>query len=225
MPGEWFWGQAHGFDREDACVAFAGEARGDRPAARPGRRARDQPRGPTLRLVYVTGVLRAVAGDGTWRLRGRTGRDAVLVEGGERQRPAPAAGAAAGRAPAARRRRSASTSPGGSRSASAAATARPSPAPPSWRASSWGAARPSARPAALGRDGQRLGADQPLEDAHHRPDGAQAQPGGAVRRRDARLADDRARARRAPLDPVGEEDAHRTRPVPGREVLGVASRG
>jgi hypothetical protein len=32
MPASWWWGQAHGFDRPDACVAFAGGRAGIGPA-------------------------------------------------------------------------------------------------------------------------------------------------------------------------------------------------
>jgi tocopherol cyclase len=32
MPSRWWWGQAHGFDRPDACVAFAGGRAGIGPA-------------------------------------------------------------------------------------------------------------------------------------------------------------------------------------------------
>jgi tocopherol cyclase len=35
MPASWWWGQAHGFDRPDACVAFAGGRAGIGPARVP----------------------------------------------------------------------------------------------------------------------------------------------------------------------------------------------
>jgi hypothetical protein len=81
MPEQWFWGQAHGFEREDVCVAFAGGRAGVGPLHVPAAALVVSLGDTTLRLVQPTGLLRAVAGDGTWRLRGRTARAAVEVEG------------------------------------------------------------------------------------------------------------------------------------------------
>lgn len=81
FPEEWWWGQAHGFERPDALVAFAGG---------------DVDLGPlrlqATGLVVALGddVLRfgnpllspvhAAVGEGSWRLRGRSPRWRVEVE-------------------------------------------------------------------------------------------------------------------------------------------------
>jgi len=81
FPPEWWWGQAQGFAREDACVAFAGGHAGlgalRVPAAALVVRLGDE----VLRLVRPPGVLRAHADGRTWSLRGRGLRHAVEVEG------------------------------------------------------------------------------------------------------------------------------------------------
>jgi tocopherol cyclase len=81
MPAQWFWGQAHGFAREDACVAFAGGRAGLGPLHVPAAALVVRFGGTTLRLVRPTGLLRARAEDAGWHLRGRTARYEVEVEG------------------------------------------------------------------------------------------------------------------------------------------------
>jgi tocopherol cyclase len=81
MPDHWFWGQAHAFDRQDACVAFAGGRAGVGPLHVPAAALVVSLGETTLRLVQPTGRLRARAQDGAWHLRGRTGRHVVEVEG------------------------------------------------------------------------------------------------------------------------------------------------
>ena len=81
MPVQWFWGQAHGFAREDACVAFAGGRAGVGPLHTAAAALVVRFEATTLRLVRPTGLLRARADDGGWYLRGRTARYVVEVEG------------------------------------------------------------------------------------------------------------------------------------------------
>jgi tocopherol cyclase len=69
MPPSWWWGQAHGFDRPDVCVAFAGGRAGIGPLRTTA----------TALVVALGGEVRAVvrpprrvrvAVDGGWRLAG-----------------------------------------------------------------------------------------------------------------------------------------------------------
>lgn len=80
MPASWWWGQAHGFDREDVTVAFAGG-----PATWGALRLT----GTALVVALGDGIVRlvrplvpmAVAVDASgWRLRARTPRHHVEVE-------------------------------------------------------------------------------------------------------------------------------------------------
>jgi hypothetical protein len=81
-PPAWWWGQAHGFAREDACVAFAG----GRAALGPLRLPRATAivvalGGEVLRLVAPPTPLRVAVGESGWTLRGRTARHRVDIEG------------------------------------------------------------------------------------------------------------------------------------------------
>jgi hypothetical protein len=75
FPETWWWGQAQGFDREDACVAFAGGRAGVGPI-----------RTTATSLVVAVGdevlrIVRPLQGD-AWTFRGRTaGGTVVEVEG------------------------------------------------------------------------------------------------------------------------------------------------
>src|SRR3954454_957750 len=81
-PPAWWWGQAHGFDREDACVAFAGGRAALGPLRLPAATAVVVALGgEVLRLVSPPAPLRVEVDDGAWRLRGRTARHRVEVEG------------------------------------------------------------------------------------------------------------------------------------------------
>ncbi|MEA2270150.1 MAG: hypothetical protein QOC64_2760 [Solirubrobacteraceae bacterium] len=80
-PPEWWWGQAHGFDREDVCVAFAG---GRAAVARVPVLATAvvvAVGGEVLRLVRPLLPVRVDVGEHGWLLRGRTARHAVEIEG------------------------------------------------------------------------------------------------------------------------------------------------
>jgi hypothetical protein len=79
FPSEWWWGQAHGFADPDACVAFAG---GRMHGIGIGAGAVVVRLGDEL--VHAVGPpvpLRMRLGEGTWRLRARTARDVVTVDG------------------------------------------------------------------------------------------------------------------------------------------------
>jgi hypothetical protein len=70
MPPRWWWGQAHGFDRPDACVAFAGGRAGIGPL-RTTATALVVALGSEVRtVVRPPRPLRVAVGDGGWRLSG-----------------------------------------------------------------------------------------------------------------------------------------------------------
>ena len=81
-PPAWWWGQAHGFDRDDACVAFAGGRAALGPLRLPAATSVVVALGgDVLRLVSPPAPLRVEVDEGGWRLRGRTARHRVEVEG------------------------------------------------------------------------------------------------------------------------------------------------
>ena len=81
-PPAWWWGQAHGFEREDACVAFAGGRAALGPLKLPRATAIVVALGgEVLRLVSPPVPLHVAVGASGWRLRGRTGRHRVDIEG------------------------------------------------------------------------------------------------------------------------------------------------
>src|SRR3954465_13102839 len=70
-PPAWWWGQAHGFDRADACVAFAGGRAALGPLAIPAATAAGGALGgDVLRLVWPPAPLRVAVGEDGWRLCG-----------------------------------------------------------------------------------------------------------------------------------------------------------
>jgi hypothetical protein len=80
FPSRWWWGQAQGFDHSDVCVAFAGgDARLGPLAVSPtsivARIGRD-----VLRFVPPAAAVSADV-DGAWRLRGRSARFAIEIDG------------------------------------------------------------------------------------------------------------------------------------------------
>jgi hypothetical protein len=80
-PPAWWWGQAHGFEREDVCVAFAG---GEATVARMAVVATSvvvAVGDEVVRLVRPVVPLRVEVDASGWRLRGRTARDEVEIEG------------------------------------------------------------------------------------------------------------------------------------------------
>jgi tocopherol cyclase len=81
-PPAWWWGQAHGFERADACVAFAGGRAALGPVAVPDATAIVVALGgDVLRLVWPPAPLRVAVGEHGWRLRGRTALHRVDIEG------------------------------------------------------------------------------------------------------------------------------------------------
>jgi len=81
-PPAWWWGQAHGFDRADACVAFAGGHAALGPlAVRNATSVVVALGGDVLRLVTPPLPLRVAEGEDGWRLRGRTPLHRVEIEG------------------------------------------------------------------------------------------------------------------------------------------------
>ncbi len=80
MPALWWWGQAHGFGRDDLCVAFAGG---------PARMGRVRTTGTAIvvatgdevvRLVRPLAPIAVDVGEEGWRLRGRGPRHVVEIE-------------------------------------------------------------------------------------------------------------------------------------------------
>jgi tocopherol cyclase len=81
-PPAWWWGQAQGFDRADACVAFAGGRAALGPlAVRDATAVVVALGGDVLRLVWPPAPLRVAVGEQGWRLRGRTALHGVEIEG------------------------------------------------------------------------------------------------------------------------------------------------
>ena len=81
MPQAWWWGQAHGFGEDGICVAFAGGRAGLGALHVPAGSLVVTLPGELLRLVRPPAPLRVDVGSAGWRLRGRTVRDVVDVEG------------------------------------------------------------------------------------------------------------------------------------------------
>jgi hypothetical protein len=81
MPPAWWWGQAHGFEDAEVCVAFAGGRAGAGPLHVVAGALVVALPGELLRVVRPLQPLRVDVGDAGWRLRGRTARSVVEVEG------------------------------------------------------------------------------------------------------------------------------------------------
>ncbi len=77
FPSLWWWGQAHGFARDDVCVAFAGGRMLGVPAGAVIVRLGDE----WVHAVGPPAPLRMRLGDRSWRLQARTARDLVTIEG------------------------------------------------------------------------------------------------------------------------------------------------
>ena len=79
FPGRWWWGQAHGFDRQDVCVAFAG---GRLPGAPVSATAVVVRMGDELiRLSPPTALVRATSSLSRWSVAGTGPRHRVELEG------------------------------------------------------------------------------------------------------------------------------------------------
>ena len=82
FPSRWWWGQASGLgDDEDACVAFAGGEVRVGPVALSPTALVLRVNGELLRLVLPFAQVSTDLGDGAWRLRARSARWSVDVEG------------------------------------------------------------------------------------------------------------------------------------------------
>jgi tocopherol cyclase len=81
MPPAWWWGQAHGFGRDDACVAFAGGRAGVGAARVVATALVVAAGGEVVRLVRPLTPLRVAVDGRGWRLRGSTVRHSVEIEG------------------------------------------------------------------------------------------------------------------------------------------------
>ncbi|MCP9490702.1 MAG: tocopherol cyclase family protein [Solirubrobacteraceae bacterium MAG38_C4-C5] len=81
FPAAWWWGQAHGFAREDATVAFAGGRAGLGPLRLTATSVVVRAGREVVRLTRPPGLLRVDVGPGRWRIAGRTGRHTLELEG------------------------------------------------------------------------------------------------------------------------------------------------
>lgn len=77
FPSSWWWGQAHGFARDDVCVAFAGGRVFGVGAGAVVVRIGDE----LVHAVAPPALLRTRLGDGRWSLRARTARHDVVIAG------------------------------------------------------------------------------------------------------------------------------------------------
>lgn len=82
FPGRWWWGQAQGFDDPGVCVAFAGGVL-ERGPLELSATSVVVHLGPdeTLRLVPPLAITAADTGDSAWRIRARSARHRVTIEG------------------------------------------------------------------------------------------------------------------------------------------------
>lgn len=82
FPDRWWWGQAHGFDRSDACIAFAGGQVALGSHGLGSASAIVVRVGEEVARLGLPGALVSASADGRgWRLRGRGPRYAVELEG------------------------------------------------------------------------------------------------------------------------------------------------
>lgn len=82
FPAEWWWGQAHGFEEPEVCVAFAGgRLPGLGPAVMTPTVVVARVGAGLFRIGLPTGHVAADVGAAGWRLRGRTPRASIELEG------------------------------------------------------------------------------------------------------------------------------------------------
>lgn len=82
FPHQWWWGQAHDFaGRDDVCVAFAGGPAGVAGLRLLATSVVVRAGTEVVRLTRPPVPLRVGVGEDGWRLRGRTARYAVELEG------------------------------------------------------------------------------------------------------------------------------------------------
>lgn len=81
FPAAWWWGQAHGFAREDATVAFAGGSAGLGPLRLTATSVVVRVGREVVRLTRPPGLLHVDVAPGRWHVAGRTGRHTLELEG------------------------------------------------------------------------------------------------------------------------------------------------
>ncbi len=81
FPRRWWWGQAQGFDDPGLCVAFAGGVLERGPLKLPATSVVVRLRDEVLRLVPPFAITAADTRDGAWRIRARSPRHRVTIEG------------------------------------------------------------------------------------------------------------------------------------------------
>jgi hypothetical protein len=81
FPGRWWWGQAHGFQRPEACVAFAGGDVRVGPLTLQATALVVRFGDAVVRLGQpLSSPVTAETGEGRWQLRGRNARWSVAVD-------------------------------------------------------------------------------------------------------------------------------------------------
>ncbi len=81
FPDVWWWGHAQAFPRDDACVAFAGGRAGVGPLRALATSVVVRVDEEVVRLTRPPGLLDVQADQSGWRIRGRTARHALELEG------------------------------------------------------------------------------------------------------------------------------------------------
>jgi hypothetical protein len=81
FPPAWWWGQAHGFARDDVCVAFAGGRAGVGPLRVLSTSLVVRIGDDVVRAVRPLHPMRVDVGYRGWRLRARTARHTIELEG------------------------------------------------------------------------------------------------------------------------------------------------
>jgi len=81
FPDVWWWGHAQAFSREDVCVAFAGGRAGVGPLRALATSVVVRVDDEVVRLTRPPGLLDVRADHRGWRIRGRTARHALELEG------------------------------------------------------------------------------------------------------------------------------------------------
>lgn len=81
FPPAWWWGQAHGFERDDVCVAFAGGRAGIGRAQVLATSLVARIGDEVVRAVRPLHPMRIEVGPRGWRLHARTARHTIELEG------------------------------------------------------------------------------------------------------------------------------------------------
>ena len=81
FPPAWWWGQSHGFERDDVCVAFAGGRAGIGRAQVLATSLVARVGDEVVRAVRPVHPMRIEVGPRGWRLHARTARHTIALEG------------------------------------------------------------------------------------------------------------------------------------------------